>query len=153
MHFVFIFHHCIWGDIGEALKRIPKCKWLLMPEKSLSTISSAFSVYGLLTQNTWKQKPRMAWNGRCEGFDHRHHPGSHLGLTLGKLLNFCSPLFLHLENESPSYRPSSWEKIYDSSVANPPLPPRRVLINNLYTPAGQLCVESSFPFLFCFQLN
>ena len=38
-----------------------------------------------------------------EGLSPRNHVNcySDLALTMGELLHLCSPLFLHLENESP----------------------------------------------------
>lgn len=57
----------------------------------------------------WPGDGSTEGNGRSKGFSCRNHlgSGSSLGLTLGKLLNFCSPLFLHLENESPGHGHSS----------------------------------------------
>lgn len=124
--------------------------------KHLSTIFSAFYIYSIW-HKTHKTKQEMAWRwlGRRKWTLQGTQPqessgfGSSLGLTLDELLNFCSPLFLHLENERPGPRHSSWNKVHDSSLANPPLPPNSsggIHINNLYTPAGQLCIESSFPY-------
>ena len=96
------------GDIGKALKKIPKRKWLPMLEKHMSTISllSISMTFGI---KHIRQNQEWPGNRHCEGFDCRNHlgSGSSLGLTLGELVNFCSPLFLHLENDSPGHGHSS----------------------------------------------